>query len=214
MRLTRMGNTDLRFYRRKIRSGWKLAANQSGFNFFQEKEASSRERNYDYNKNFFRHNRGNILYLRGNVWFPDYAPVQMTDTIANINIRMKALNQLLALTDVQIRVEDGRDHECRLIDLTGPMPGLLHETAGGNIAMMRDTDVNGTVQTALRRGDAFAPVIIIDTDRVPVIDAQLPATYTLGSGDLVAAIYDHIIELELVIEEYPQDQVAITRPAS
>ena len=213
MRLTKMGNQDLRFYRRKIRSGWKLAANQTGFQYFQEKESAARERNYDYNKNFFRHNRGNILYLRANVWFPDYAPVQMTDTIANINIRMKALNQLLALTDVTIRVEDGRDHECRLIDLTGPMPGILHETAGGNVVLVHDKDVNGTVQGSLRRGDAFAPVIIIDTDRVPIIDAQLSAGLVLGSGDLVAGIYDHIIELELILEEYPQDQIAISRSA-
>ena len=214
MRLTKIGSEIKRFYQRKIRSSWVLADGDTGFQFFQQKEPANVDRNYSYTKNFFRHNRGNIVQLRGNIYETGYAPIIQTAAIAAIQTLFNALNRLVVLCDYEIIVEDGRDHEGRMRDLTGPIVDmLLHETTGDAIALHRSADIGGQIPTANQRGVNFSPVIIVDNDRVPQVNAKLPVGEVIGSGGL-AGLAGYIIELEMVIEEYPQDQTTLVREAS
>jgi len=212
-RLTEIAGRTRRFYQRRIRSGWVLGAGDSGFKFFQSKEAAAIDRNYDYNKNFFRHNAGTVLQMRGYVYAPSYATVSPTGTYAQVKAIMDQLHRLVSLCDVTIMVEDGKDHETRLRNLTGGMPQLMLETTANNLAVLPSLDEGGMMTNSLRRGDNFAPVITIETDRVPTVNAALPAGEVIGSG-VYTGIAGYIIELEATIEEYPQDQAAIVRAAA
>lgn len=211
-RLTEIAGRTRRFYQRRIRSSWVLASGDTGFKFFQQKEAAAIDRNYEYNKNFFRHNAGTILQLRGYVYAASYATISPTGTFAAVTAILNQLQRLVSLCDVQILVEDGRDHETRLRNLTGAMPSLMLETTANNLAVVPSSDEGGMMVNSLRRGDNFAPVITVETDRVPVVNAQLPAGEVIGSG-VYTGIAGYIIELEACIEEYPQDNAAIVRAA-
>lgn len=196
------------FYQRTIYSTQTLATGGTGFNPFAAEEAASNLRNYSLGQNFFISNQGGILAMQATLHGPGYAAITDVASAAAGDI-LQEFNKLIMQGQVQIYIDSRPVAMCMLSDIVGTLP-VTSQPAATDPA----SPVFAQGQSLYNRDAAFngglwnSPPILVPFGRT----IQFRMQYANGVA-VPVLLNTYIIQYKLILEEYPNVNVARLRPA-